>query len=123
MYEITEATLSKFKKTLHLREKAIREEMAERKTRAWDIAHHAATLLYDQFQASRVVVFGSLIHELWFSPTSDIDLAAWGISSEDYFVAVAKLQEIAEDFKIDLVAMEHCKSPLREVIEHEGKRL
>ena len=123
MYEISETTLAKYKETLHLREKTLREEMDTRKAHAWEVARSAAKLLTDQFHASHVVVFGSLVHELWFSPTSDIDLAAWGIATEDYFVAVAQLQEISENFKIDLIAMEHCKPQLREVIEREGMKL
>jgi predicted nucleotidyltransferase len=119
MADISKATLAKYKKTMHLREASMQKTLSERKAQAWEVARRAAALLYEQFSASRVVVFGSLVHELWFSPTSDIDLAAWNVSDEDYFVAVAKLQDLATDFKIDLIAMERCKPYLPEVIERE----
>jgi len=120
MHEASAISLTKYKETLRRREARAQKHLEERKTRAWDVARHAAALLYDQFNASRVVTFGSLVHEMWFSPTSDIDLAAWDIADEDYFTAVAKLQDLAPEFKIDLVVMERCKSRLRKVIEREG---
>ena len=123
MHEASKIALSKYKETMRRRDAAMQQELEERKTRAWDVARDAAALLYNQFNASYVVAFGSLVHEMWFPPTSDIDLAAWNISDEDYFVAVAKLQELATEFKIDLIAMERCKPHLREAIEREGVRL
>ena len=123
MHEISELALRQYKETMRRREASTRRALEERKARAWAVARHAATLLYDQFNASHVVTFGSLVHGMWFSPTSDIDLAAWDIADEDYFTAVAKLQDIATEFKIDLVAIERCKVPLREIIEREGVQL
>ncbi len=83
----------------------------------------ATMLLKEKFGAVQVAVFGSLVHGHWFSPTSDIDLSVWGLKYEDYFVAVAKLQGLSPEFKIDLVSTEHCKPSLREVIIQEGKLL
>ncbi len=123
MYEASTVPLTKYRETARRREKRTQQALEERKTRAWDVARHAAALLYDQFNASHVVAFGSLIHGMWFSPTSDIDLAAWNIADEDYFIAVAKLQDLATEFKIDLIAMERCKPHLRETIEREGVHL
>ena len=45
-----------------------------------------------QFAATQVTLFGSTVHGHWFSTTSDIDLAASGLASDDYFTAVARLQ-------------------------------
>ncbi len=123
MHEAGVISLTKYRETLRHREARTQRRIEERRTRAWDVARYAASLLYDQFNASRVVLFGSLVHEMWFSTTSDIDLAAWDIADEDYFVAVAKLQELATDFKIDLISMKRCKPHLQEIIEREGVRL
>jgi predicted nucleotidyltransferase len=79
--------------------------------------------LKNQFGASRVVVFGSLINGDGVSETSDVDLAAWGMPGEKYFIAVARLQDLSPEFEVDLVAMEHCKPHLREVIMKEGQPL
>lgn len=123
MSEVNELALSRYRETMRRREAATQQALEERKARAWDVACHAAALLYAQFNASHVITFGSLVHGMWFSATSDIDLAAWNIADEDYFIAVAKLQDLATEFKIDLIAMEHCKAPLREIIEREGVQL
>jgi len=94
-----------------------------RRELAWKVARHAAGLLREQFGASRVVIFGSLVRGQSFSRWSDIDLAAWGLRPNDYFVAVARLQDLSPDFEIDLVAMEHCRPELQEVILREGRVL
>jgi len=67
------------------------------------------------------MIFGSLLEARWFSETSDIDLAAWGLRTEDYFTAVARLQDLSPEFEVDLVAMEYCKPGLRETIMREGE--
>ena len=87
------------------------------------VARLAAQMLRKRFGATQVLFFGSPVHEDWFSDTSDIDLAAWGISSEEYFKAVAHLQDLAAEFSIDLVRMEHCKQILHEIILAQGKPL
>ena len=86
-----------------------------------EVARQAAALLEEKFGATQVMLFGSLAHGLWFSATSDIDLAARGIAPENYFRAVAFLQDISSEYSIDLVTMEECTSPLADVIAEEGK--
>jgi predicted nucleotidyltransferase len=93
---------------------------ALRREQAWQVARHAAQLLRERFGASRVVAYGSLAHGLWFSETSDIDLAAWGLPPDDYFLAVATLQELSPEFEIDLVNAGQCQPALREAIAEEG---
>ena len=85
-----------------------------------EVAQQAAALLKEQFGATQVAVFGSTVHGHWFSTTSDIDIAASGLASDDYFTAVARLQDLSPEFKVDLVALEHCKAELRESIAREG---
>ena len=94
--------------------------LALRRVRAREVARQAAALLKEQFGATQVAVFGSTVHGHWFSATSDIDLAASGLASDDYFTAVARLQDLSPEFKVDLVALEHCKAELRESIAREG---
>jgi predicted nucleotidyltransferase len=95
-------------------------QRAARKSSAWLIAHQAADLLCQQFGATQVVLFGSLAHGRWFTQTSDIDLAAWGIQDADYFLAVARLQDLSPEFSIDLVQMERCRPTLVTAIQREG---
>jgi len=96
------------------------EQTAERWERAWEVARTAASLLRQKFGATRVVVFGSLAHRAWFTPWSDIDLAAWGIPPDAFYRAVAIVTGISPEFEVDLVAPEDCRPTLCQVIEREG---
>ena len=92
----------------------------ERLDKAWLVAHATARLLREQFGATRVVVFGSLAHRLWFTPWSDIDLAAWGIPPDSFFRAVASTTNLAQGFDLNLVDPESCRPHLRQPIERDG---
>jgi predicted nucleotidyltransferase len=96
------------------------EQDSERWDRAWEVARTAGRLLRQRFSATRVMVFGSLAHRAWFTPWSDIDLAAWGIPSDAFYGAVAFVTGLSSEFEIDLVAPEDCRPGLRRIIEQEG---
>ena len=66
------------------------------------------------------MVIGSLAHGHWFSTTSDIDLAVWGLEVDDYFIAVARLQDLSPQFGVDLIDAERCRPPLKKVVMKEG---
>ena len=99
------------------------DQGVERWGRAWRVAQAAAEVLRQQFGATRVVAFGSLARRDWFTPWSDVDLAAWGISPGAFYRAVAVVTGISSEFKLDLVAPEDCQPSLRHVIEQEGVTL
>ena len=96
---------------------------ARRHRQAWRVARRAARLLRERYGASRVVLFGSLAHEAWFTPWSDIDLAAWGIPPERFYDAVAAITGLSPAFRIDLVDPDDCRSALRATVEREGIEL
>jgi predicted nucleotidyltransferase len=121
--ELKPEAIAVYRATARQRWEEERQERTRRRERAREVAQRAAALLREEFGVTQVIVFGSLVHDYWFSKTSDVDLAAWGLKDEDYFTAVAKLQDLSPEFKVDLVAMEHCKPELREVITKEGKLL
>ncbi len=95
----------------------------ERAVRARAVAQAAATLLRKQFHATRVVLFGSLAHGLWFTRWSDIDLAAWGIPPERFYEAVAAATGLDRDWTVNLVDMATAHSDLKNAIEEEGIEL
>ncbi len=103
--------------------KANKWQTAERYKQAWELANTAARILYDRFGANRVVAFGSLAHRDWFSPWSDIDLAAWGIPADQFYRAVAAVTGISQDFHVDLVDPEGCRASMEQSIEREGVNL
>jgi uncharacterized protein len=117
---ITPEMLAQYQATAQRRWDAEQIELMQRKTRARLTAQRAAAYLKTAFSATQVMLFGSLVHEQWFSRTSDIDLAAWGIQDSEFYRAVAHLQDVSPEFSVDLVAMEHCPPHLREAILAEG---
>jgi predicted nucleotidyltransferase len=96
---------------------------ARRRQQAWRVARQAAQLLRDEYGAHKVVVFGSLAHDAWFTPWSDIDLAAWGIPPERYYGAVAAVTGLSPAFQVDLVDPNSCRASLRAALEREGIEL
>ena len=120
---ITPEKLARYRATAQRRWEEEQAAIATRRQAALAVAERAAALLRARFSATRVVIFGSLIHPEGFTLTSDIDLAASGISSDDYFIAVAHLQDLSSEFQIDLVDLERGKPALLAVIEAEGNPL
>jgi len=94
-------------------------QIMERWRRANQLAAQAAALLRTQFGASRVVAFGSLAREEWFTPWSDVDLAAWGIPLHEFYRAVGAVNGLSPEFEVDLVDATACPAHVRAAIERE----
>jgi len=96
-----------------------------KRQRAWVAAGACAEHLRQTFGATRVAVFGSLVEDggRGFGAGSDIDLAAWGLAPDDYFAAVSRMQSIAREYEVDLVAMERCPAHLEAPIAAHGQAL
>ncbi|MFQ4137616.1 nucleotidyltransferase family protein [Nodosilinea sp. PGN35] len=107
MRPLSPAELALFRQTAQRRTLETQAQVAQRLVDARRVAAEAADLLKQEFQATQVVVFGSLVHPERFHQTSDIDLAVAGLSPLDYFAAVARLQDLSV-FKVDLVRLERC---------------
>ncbi len=121
--DLTPEAMAAYRETARRRELAERSEHARRRERAWQVARQAAETLRSSFGASRVIAFGSLAHGHWFSQTSDVDLAVWGLKEDDLFLAVARLQDLSPEFKVDLVRGEACPPEFRDAILKEGLSL
>jgi predicted nucleotidyltransferase len=96
------------------------DQLNARWEQARKVARQASELLRTQFNATRVILFGSLSHRRFFTPWSDIDLAVWGIPKERFFAAVSAVISISEEFKIDIVDPETCQTNLLKAIEENG---
>ena len=82
-----------------------------------------AAALKSRFGAERVILFGSLAHDAWFMPDSDVDLAVEGLSGEAYWQAWKLAEEMIEDRPVDLIEIESCRDSLRRAIESYGVNL
>jgi len=116
--------LAAYRDTMRRRGEQARREQEERRHRARETARRVAEYLRRTYDADRVALFGSIAEEeVPLSSRSDIDVAVWGLDSADYFEAVARVQDEAAPFQVDLVRIEQCPESLREVIQREGREI
>ena len=100
----------------HFQNRKVDETLLQR---AWHTAHRIAAMLYEDFGATQVALFGSLVTPESFSKWSDIDIAIWGIPNDKYFRAMSEAVNISGLFKVDLVDFENCKELFREKIQSQ----
>ncbi len=82
--------------------------------RAWQVVYEITELLYNEFGATQVAVFGSLTEPIGFTKLSDIDIAVWGISDDTHSKAYDKVMDMNTGFKIDLINFATMKGFFRE---------
>ncbi len=88
--------------------------------RAWHVVYEIATLLYDEFGATQVAVFGSLAEPINFTKSSDIDIAVWGLTDKIHTKANHKVWDIDTEFKIDLINFDMTKGLFQERIQQQA---
>ena len=116
--DLSPEELAEYRRRLdqHLQNRKVDEALLHR---AWHTVHRIAAMLYEDFDATRVAVFGSLAEPEAFSKWSDIDIAVWGIPNDKYFRASSIASDISGLFKVDLVDFESCKGLFRERIQRQ----
>ena len=88
--------------------------------RAWEAAHRVATVLYQDYSASKVAVFGSLTERECFTENSDIDMIVWGISYNKCLDALWETEGLSSEFKIDLIDFESSNGLFRQRILNQA---
>jgi predicted nucleotidyltransferase len=101
----------------HFKNRKVDEALLQR---AWHTAHQVANMLYEDFGATQVAVFGSLAERDWFSKGSDIDIAVWGLSGDTYLDALWKTVGFSSEFKIDLVNFGETKGRFRKRLQTQA---
>jgi uncharacterized protein len=117
------AALDRYRATAARRAEERLRALAAREARAWEVAREAAGIVKARYHATRVAVFGSLTRPGAFTRWSDVDLAAWGLRSEDTFAAIAAVLGLDPDVEVNLVDVTTCTPELLAVIEREGRAL
>ena len=84
--------------------------------RAWETAHRLAIVLYRDFGATKVAVFGSLTKPERFTENSDIDMVVWGVSYDNCLDALWETKGLSTEFKIDIINFKSINSLFRERI-------
>ena len=108
------------------RERLARQERA-RQIRAQnlrELAHACARRLVQDFGASKVYLFGSLLEEDLVHDRSDIDLAVEGLEGKLYFKALSAVWALLPaGVELDLVLLERAWPGLAERVRREGMLL
>jgi len=117
---LTSEEIAEYRRAAQDRWKQEQHELAGQQKRAWELARAAAQLLRQRFGATRVVVFGSLVHNGCLTPWSDLDIAAWGILPEDTFRAIGAVMDLDSEIEVNLVDIGACRPSLLATIEREG---
>ncbi len=120
---LTQEQIARYRASAHKRYQREREEIERRREQAWQAANQATDILKVQFKATRVVVFGSLVHKVGFTRWSDVDIAAWGIAPEDTFRAIGVISELKTDVPVNLVDVNTARTSLVQVIARDGIEL
>jgi predicted nucleotidyltransferase len=98
------------------------EEIAER-DRLIEKAREAAAMLKQRYGATRVWLFGSLAHKVWFHVGTDVDLAAEGIPPRLFYRACAAIEHVIRDAPVDLVDISSTYPSVKRAIAVEGIEL
>ncbi len=122
-FNISPEKMAEYRAGARRREAARQAEIDARFALAWEAAHEGAEILKSQFQAEKVVVFGSLLNRELFHQRSDVDLAAWGIREEQYLAALGRLSKVSSEISIDLICVEEAPERLYQRIITNGKAL
>lgn len=117
---IDPARLQVYKQAAQERQQQLKVQIQMRHERAWGVARQAAEILRFEFQAGRVVAFGSLVQPELFHQHSDVDLAVWNLDDRLYFRAVGRLQSIDPQIGVDLIQFTDAKTTLQNVIQRDG---
>ncbi len=119
---IPDKLLQEYKRTARARWQAEKALGASRRARAWELAKQAAELLKRDYQVQRVVAFGSLVQPGRFTTRSDVDLAAWGLTSANWLKAIGAVRHLDRtgDIEINLVDTACCSPELLDAIERDG---
>ena len=88
--------------------------------RAWDAAYHIATVLYEDYGASKVAVFGSLTQPICFTEKSDVDIVVWGVSYNKCLDALWETEGLTTEFEIDLIDAKSISRLFRQRILNEA---
>ncbi|MBM4201523.1 MAG: nucleotidyltransferase domain-containing protein [Gammaproteobacteria bacterium] len=88
---------------------------------AWEEVRRIAAVLRDQFGATRVIVFGSLVRGR-FTERSDLDLAVEGLDAERFFAALAMANGLT-DRTVDLKPLESLSPHFRERVLATGREV
>ena len=122
MSMISSADMKRYRRTARHRKALATERRRLRAKRGWDVAGKAALKLKNDFGATDVVVFGSLLRPDFFDDRSDVDIAVKGVPEHQFLRAVAVVTGLDNEITVDLIRIEDASPSLVRQVE-EGVAL
>ena len=117
---LSDEQVAMYRATAKRRRELDRPAEQERRKVGWAAARQAAELLRTQYNVTRVVVFGSLVHDGRFTRWSDVDIAAWGLAERDSLHALGAVMDLDAGIEVNLVDVNTCTPALLAVLEQDG---
>ena len=119
--QISPEKMEVYRRNAWERSRKRQKELDLRRERSLVLARKAAEILKEEFGATRVVLYGSLLKPSLFHLRSDVDLAVWNV--QHYFKAVARLLDLDPEIEVNLAPFEDLRPELQLVINNEGVEL
>lgn len=114
MAKLSDIELQRYIASAQARERDRLAQLERRRQVGLNLAKQAASVLKEEFGATQVILFGSLLNTT-FHEASDIDLAVAGLPEKRYFQAVGHLLSLG-DFDFDLVEIQRARPEIIEAI-------
>ncbi len=118
--QLSKSELAHYREATQKRKKQKEKKLEKRYINAQRIAHELADILYRDFSAQKVILFGSLTKREFFNEKSDIDLAVIGLPSDIFYASLTAIDSFSKDYKVDLIDLGDCVSKLKDIIIKEG---
>lgn len=104
-------------------EHVLSPEQFEERDRLIEKAREAAAMLKERYGAKRVILFGSLAHDLWFDEWTDVDLAVDGLTGTSLYRAWFDAVGIIQDRNVDLIPLQEVRPSVARTIAEHGREL
>ena len=122
MQTISPKQLTRYQASAKQRQAQREQRHLEWQQQGWQVARQATQVLKQEFGASQVKLFGSMLDVRRIHANSDVDLAVEGLADDRYLEAVSRLLDLS-DLSVDLVQMEHAAPKIQEAIYQQGVEL
>ncbi|MCK6624268.1 MAG: nucleotidyltransferase domain-containing protein [Anaerolineae bacterium] len=118
--EITTEKMTIYQAAARQRRQRQAQQVILRYQQAREVVREAHQILIEQFGASQVAMFGSILSLERFHQHSDVDLVVWGLNEGVYYRAVGRLLSLDTTIPVDLLEAELASPALLAVIEREA---
>jgi len=122
MPDLSPEQVARYRATAQRQAAVRQQQQLARQHQGWQVAQQAAQILKQEFGATQVWLFGSMVQVDRLHEASDVDLAVAGLDDRRYLEAVVRLWDLSS-LAIDLVQVEYARPNLLADIQTQGVEL